>query len=115
MRIKGLVRVFNRVRSQLQAGLTPAEVEPFRQQVKAIVRDVEEICRQHDMVPDQLPAPSRLAYVFLKELNLDHLPVTQEGEPAGTAPAFRIRNVIMITSIARTGAALRGTRRLDRD
>ncbi len=57
MRIKGLVRVFNRVRSQLQTGLTPDEVEPFRQQVKAIVRDVEEICRQRRDRSTSTPQP----------------------------------------------------------
>ncbi|MGH9938786.1 MAG: M48 family peptidase, partial [Blastocatellia bacterium] len=59
MRINGLVRFFNHVRSQLQAGLTPDEVEPFRQHVKKIVRDVEAICRQQGAGPDRLPAPSR--------------------------------------------------------
>jgi transposase-like protein len=96
MRIKGLVRVFNQVRSRLQAGLAPDEVEPFKRQVNATVRDVEEICRQHGVTPSQLPTPSRLAYVFLKELDLDHLPVRVTGEPAQIAPAFRIRNVVKL-------------------
>ncbi len=94
MRIKGLVQLFNHVRSQLQAGLKPDDVEPFRKQVKAIVRDVEEICRKHGVAPDQLPAPSRLAYVFLKELDLDNLTAIREGEPAGATPTFRVKNVV---------------------
>ncbi len=96
LRIKGLVKVFNRVRSQLQAGLKPGDVEPFKRQVETIVSDVEAICRQHGMSPDQLPGPSRLAYVFLKELDLANLPVAQDGEPAAATAAFRIRNVVKI-------------------
>lgn len=96
LRIKGLIRVFNRVRSQLQAGLPPVEVELFKQQVRTAIRDVEEICRQHRATPDQLPGPSRLAYLFLKELDLNDLPMRQSGEPAIAKPSFKIRNVVKI-------------------
>src|SRR5262245_3975303 len=94
MRVNGLIRFFNHVRSQLQAGLTPDEVEPFKQQVKKIVRDVETICRQHGSGIDQLPAPSRRAYVFLRDLDLDNLPMREAGEPAATKTGFRIKNVV---------------------
>jgi hypothetical protein len=96
MRIKGLVRAFNHIRSQLQTGINPEQVEQFRQQVKTIVRDVEEICRQHRTTPSRLPAPSRMAYAFLKELDLDNLPVRQSGENSGTASNFRVKNVVRI-------------------
>jgi hypothetical protein len=96
MRIKGLVRAFNHIRSQLQAGINPEQVEPFRQQVRTIVRDVEEICRQHGTMPSRLPAPSRMAYVFLKELDLDNLPLNQNGESSGTGSKFRVKNVVRI-------------------
>jgi hypothetical protein len=94
MRIDGLVRFFNHVRSQLQAGLTPDEVEPFKQQVKKIVRDVEAICRRQGAEIDQLPAPSRRAYVFLRDLDLDNLPMREAGEPAAEKTGFRIKNVV---------------------
>jgi hypothetical protein len=96
MRIKGLVRAFNHIRSQLQAGISPEQIEPFRQQVRTIVRDVEEICRQHGTAPNRLPAPSRMAYAFLKELDLDNLPVRGSGEISGTASNFRVKNVVRI-------------------
>ncbi len=96
LRIKGLIRVFNRVRSQLQAGLPPGEVELFKQQVRTAIRDVEEICRQHRATPDQLPGPSRLAYLFLKELDLNNLPLRQPGEPVVARPSFKIKNVVKI-------------------
>jgi hypothetical protein len=96
MRIKGLVRAFNHIRSQLQAGINPEQVEQFRRQVKTIVRDVEEICRQHGTTPSRLPAPSRMAYAFLKELDLDNLPLNRSGESPGTASNFRLKNVVRI-------------------
>jgi hypothetical protein len=96
MRIKGLVRAFNHIRSQLQAGINPEQVEPFRQHVRTVVRDVEEICRQHGTTPSRLPAPSRMAYVFLKELDLDNLPVNLNGASSGSESNFRVKNVVRI-------------------
>jgi hypothetical protein len=94
MRIDGLIRFFNHVRSQLQAGLTPDEVEPFKQQVIKIVHDVAAICHQHGAGIDQLPAPSRRAYIFLRDLDLDNLPMREAGEPAAAKTSFRIKNVV---------------------
>ena len=94
MRINGLIRFFNHVRFQLQTGLTPDEIEPFKQQVKKTVRDVETICRQHGVGIDHLPAPSRRAYVFLRDLDLNKLPLRQAGEPAAAKTGFRIKNVV---------------------
>jgi hypothetical protein len=94
MRITGLISFFNHVRAQLQAGLTPDEVESFKLQVKKIVHDVETICRQSGAGPEGLPAPSRRAYVFLRDLDLDNLPLRNSGEPAAPKTAPRIKNVV---------------------
>jgi hypothetical protein len=94
MRIAGLISFFNHVRSQLQAGLTPDELELFKRQVKKIVRDVETICRRNGAGPDELPAPSRRAYVFLRELDLENLPLRQSGEPAAPKSGLKIKNVV---------------------
>src|SRR5215831_16595054 len=94
MRIDGLVKFFNHFRSHLQAGLTPDEVEPFKQQVKKIVHDVEEICRRHGAGIDRLPPPSRRAYMFLRDLDLDNLPLCDAGEPAASKTGFTIKNVV---------------------
>lgn len=96
IRINGLISFFNHVRSQLQTGLAPDEIEPFKKQVRKIVNDVEAICRQHGATPDHLPAPSRRAYVFLRDLDLDNLPMRQAGEPAAAQTGFRIKNIVKI-------------------
>src|SRR5262245_53688386 len=94
IRINGLIRFFNHVRSQLQAGLAPDEVEPFKQQVKKIVHDVQTICQRNGVGIDHLPAPSRRAYVFLRDLDLVNLPLRRAGEPAPAKVGFRIKNVV---------------------
>lgn len=96
IRINGLIRVFNHIRSQLQTGLTPDELAPFKQQVQKIVREVEAICQQNGVKPEQLPAPSRRAYVFLRELDLNHLPLREPDEPVAAPSAFRVKNVVKI-------------------
>jgi hypothetical protein len=97
MRIKGLVRAFNHIRSQLQAGINPEQVEQFRKQVKTIVREVEVICKEHRTTPSRLPAPSRMAYVFLKELDLDKLPLNESSDsPPATGSNFKVKNVVSI-------------------
>ncbi|MBO0862576.1 MAG: hypothetical protein J2P21_29565 [Chloracidobacterium sp.] len=96
MRISGLISFFNHIRRQLQAGLAPEEVDSFKQQVKKIVHDVEAICKRFGAAPEGLPAPSRRAYLFLRDLDLDNLPLRQSGEPAATKAGFRIKNVVKI-------------------
>lgn len=99
MKIAGLVRFFNHVREQLQMGLTPDGVEPFKQTVRKTVRDVEAICRSHGVGIDRLPAPSRRAYLFLRDLNLDKLPVRQADQvvaPRQAIKPVRIKNLIKI-------------------
>jgi hypothetical protein len=58
----------NRVRDQFRAGVDPNEAEVMRNTVSDTVRAVERICRQHHSTPQELPAPSRAAYTYLREL-----------------------------------------------
>lgn len=94
MRINGLVSAFNQVRAQLQAGLVPEEVEPFKRQVQSTVREVEAICRRHGVTVEHLPAPSRRAYLFLRDLDLNNLPQRLAGAVTPAPSAMRIKNVI---------------------
>jgi hypothetical protein len=94
MRITGLIRFFNYVRDELQSGLAPDEVELFKQRVKNIVRDVETLCGRYGAGPEELPAPSRRAYVFLRDLDLDNLPLRRSGEPAAPKTILRVKNVV---------------------
>lgn len=90
--ISGLVRISNQVRNRLQVGLHPDEIEPFRAYVRKIVSQVEEICSSHGKKPSDLPTPSRLAYSFLKDLDLDRLPLNRETMPS----VVKLKNVVKI-------------------
>jgi len=93
IRIKGLVALMNDVRERLSAGIPPAHADDFRAMVTDGVRTVEAICRQHHVTPDDLPAPSRRAYAYLKGLDLKHLPspVKRESGEGGAVVPITVR------------------------
>lgn len=96
IKIAGLVRFFNRVRAQLQAGLHPREVAQFQYDVREAIQQVEEICGLYGATPAHLPGPSRMAYSFLKNLDLAKLPLKQKGESAGAPVVVKLKNVVKL-------------------
>lgn len=94
MRINGLVSVFNQVRAQLQAGLAPDEIEPFKRLLLGTLREVEAICHRNGVTVGHLPAPSRRAYLFLRDLDLNSLPLRETGEAAFAPSTVRIKNIV---------------------
>jgi hypothetical protein len=87
IRIKGLVSLMNDVRERLSAGIPPEQADDFRAMVTEGVRTVEAICRRHHVTPNDLPAPSRRAYAYLKGLDLKHLPLLATNAPAAGGAA----------------------------
>ncbi|MFP4345123.1 MAG: hypothetical protein ACLFU8_10550 [Anaerolineales bacterium] len=81
LRIRGLVRAARWAREQLAMGILPEEVASFRREVRHLLRDVEGICEVHDTQPEALPSPSYRAYRFLKDLDLDDLPLREGDAP----------------------------------
>ena|ERR1041385_3546224 len=97
MKMTGLLRAFRLVRSQPRAGIRPEDLPAFTGLVKSLVRRVEEICAARGMKPEQLPAPSRRVYTFLKELDTDRLPTCRSDEPVADAtPGLALRNVLRL-------------------
>lgn len=94
LRITGVVGFLNYVRRRLQAGIPREEADSFKQRVQEFLQQVETICREHRATPEQLPAPSRNAYRFLKNLDLDRLPLVEAGAPAPANPTFYLVNVV---------------------
>lgn len=92
VRISGLVRLARRVRHQLIEGIPKRRLGQFRAIIRGAIDKVESVCRAVDGTPDGLPAPSRNAYRFLREIDLEHLPVSEAGEQA--RPAIGIKNVV---------------------
>jgi hypothetical protein len=94
IRVKGLVRAASLVRQQLQAGIRPDEAQQFREQVASILRTVETICSQNGMTPELLPAQSRQAYWYLKELDTEHLSLPPAQDPFPVATSLHIKNIV---------------------
>jgi len=92
VRISGLVRLSNQVNNQLVEGIPQRQLKHFREIVVGAVTRVEEICANAGCTPDHLPAPSRRAYHFLKEIDLDRV---QAREPVKMhRSTVKIRNVV---------------------
>ncbi len=104
IRIRGLVRFERSLRTQAARGFTPDERRMWREKTAAVIAQVDAICAEHGITPEDLPAPSRRAYHFLCSLPWDSLP---ERTPPAEAPAspkesappgsrVRVRNLLRI-------------------
>lgn len=119
LRISGVVKAMNLARERLGRGILPSEADDFRQWVRGMTREVENICRQYGTKPEGLPAPTFRAYQFLKSIDLKDLPINEHPEtgPAGGSTGrkkVRISNLIAISNaiqkelaglVAKSGAA----------
>lgn len=93
VRINGVVRVATIARQQLQLGIKPQDIEKFQQFVTISVLNIENLCATSNSHPSQLPTPSRKAYDFLKQIDLDNLPLSNQ-EKKVPAANFKLTNVI---------------------
>jgi hypothetical protein len=71
LRIRGLVRVAERVRRDLARPTSAEERGQLRRVVANALEQVREILAGHGAVLNDLPAPTRSAYQFLAQLNID--------------------------------------------
>lgn len=92
VRIHGLVRLLNRVRQRLQAGVAAADLAELEHQISAAIQQTEAICREAGVRPQSLPGPSRNAYRYLKGLDLSRVPLAAAAAPRADAP--RVRNLV---------------------
>jgi len=94
MSIKGIVRVANQVRKHLSVGIKAQDVASFQKFISDIVYSIERICTEANTSPIDLPTPSRQAYYYLKNIDLDNLPLTQDNTGSGAVPTLRLKNVL---------------------
>lgn len=110
LRFSGLVRAQRRAEEVLRHGLPPEEIQPFQTWITGIVNQVESTCHQYQSSPEDLPAPSRRAYQYLKSLDTPDLSErlrrkAGKRKTASKAQAtsqsrggtVRVRNLITIT------------------
>lgn len=80
----------NVARQRLAAGIPPEESAEFRDWINNLIFQVEVICQKNKLRPSELPAPSYRAYLYLKGLDLKHLPPVREGvKPASSRVQIR--------------------------
>jgi hypothetical protein len=96
IRIQGAVRAANRAKQKLKQGITPQEVTSFQQFVNDSIKAIEQICIQAELTPKQLPAPSRQAYHFLQNIDLNNLPLihSQSIATATSVSKLHLKNVL---------------------
>jgi hypothetical protein len=74
LQIRGLVRAAQKAQEQLKIGVRDVDVLTFQSFVLTSVETVERLCADARVTPHQLPARSRQAYYFLKNIDLHNLP-----------------------------------------
>jgi hypothetical protein len=104
IRIGGLVRMADQVRRELAEPLAPAGRGEVLRRIQHLVGQVDTILQQHGMSFQQLPAPSRRAYVFLRQLASDTSQLNPPANSPPNAPAPRFdREPRMTESVRFTG------------
>ena len=73
-RVRGLVRMMNQIRTRLDEGVPLDQRSALKIRIARNLATVEEICAAHGGTPDDLPTPSRRAYHFLANIDVDALP-----------------------------------------
>ena len=101
VRISGIVKTAERVKSQLQHGINPQEVDSLKAFVIKSLHTIDRICTESNTTPDRLPTRSRKAYYYLKNIDWHNLPLTdrlrKEPNLASTSaptPTLRIKNIV---------------------
>lgn len=97
LRIRGLVRLHDHVRKSLARGIPADQLAGFRRDVRDAVTFVEDACRARGLSPDDLPAQTRAAWRYLRDVDLDRLAPRTEGPTATTAPQIRISHLSAAT------------------
>jgi hypothetical protein len=91
IRISGLVKAMTIAREQLSGGIPEEGVKEFIAFVTQTIANTEQICRSHRIRPQDLPAPSFRAYQYLKQIDLQNLPIVDE--PGETVQRIRVSNL----------------------
>ena len=93
LRIRGVVKAAQRAQDSLNNGISSQEVAAFKAFVTSSVEAIEQLCDRGRMTPEQLPSRSRLAYSFLKGIDLDNLPVLESRIASATKAPIPLKNI----------------------
>lgn len=87
IRIRGIVRLANRVREQLAGPLPASQRDALRDQVAAAVGEVRKLCAQHGSSVQDLPAPSRHALAFLEGIDWQAVTIAEGAAARPRSPS----------------------------
>ncbi len=85
--------MMNRARWHMGTGIPASDAPAFRRMVEDSIAFVDGTCRGEGLSPDDLPAPTRRAYRYLKNLDLENLPILDDDQTRTTG-GIRISNVV---------------------
>lgn len=81
LKIHGLVKNADLIRRELSSPLGEERKERVRRRAERLVREVDAILAQHDAQVAHLPAPTRRAYEFLRNLDVDTTQAASAVDP----------------------------------
>ncbi len=87
LRIRGLVRMADTVRRELACPITPARRDQLRENIADAIRTVDTLLRKQRTDLRALAAPSRRAYRYLADIDVDSIPTADTDLPEAHAPA----------------------------
>jgi hypothetical protein len=86
LRINGIVRLANTVRSRLSGPISAADLAALRGHVERNLASVDQTLREHGVTDSSLPTPSRRAMTFLRSVDWSRARMTDQaaGQPRVT-------------------------------
>lgn len=96
IRIKGVVRTMNHVREKLTNGVTADELEKLKVYVAENIKTIENMCKQHSLLPIDLPAPSHKAYKYLKDLDLSKITPLEPSQKSRGKRIFCLPGLVSV-------------------
>jgi hypothetical protein len=98
LRIRGIVKTATTAKNILKVGIKSSEIASFQQYLQDAITQIETICQEANTYPHDLPIRSRNAYYFLKQIDLDNLPIiASESEPISpvkSQPTIGVKNIV---------------------
>ena len=98
LKIRGIVKTATTAKNMLKVGIKSCEIDNFQQYIQNSINSIEKICNQANTHPDELPTRSRNAYYFLKEIDLNNLPIlnskTESIPVKESTPTIGIKNIV---------------------
>ncbi len=92
-KIRGIVKAAQTAQNNLKFGIQSQNVTFFKEFIQGTVQTIERTCAEAKITPNHLSKRSRDAYLFLKHIDLDNLPVVSGHTTQAKAVSIRVNNI----------------------